>query len=190
MLCILSSLARALFYSPYGEYFIKEGKKFSSMHNSIVKPRIFILRNSKQINWLKFRAIITPCKYNILAQEQINKLVGYNLSLFKHHHKNSLRIGWRIALDGEAIEILSYSYINGIRHTSHIKYIHISQNDIAYCDIEMCTNKTQHIIIVDGIWTEIPIPTGTAGRFGWVLQPYFGGHNVAPHDIEITLVEK
>ena len=52
------------------------------------------------------------CTYQLSENyDQVNKLYGFSEGF---HHWNSARTGWR-CVDGENIELLAYSYINGKR---------------------------------------------------------------------------
>lgn len=187
IMLIVSAFARALFYDPWGTYLIKEGAHYSILKNSILKPRIFHISDNDNVHWFKFTAKIKGCVYKIDKQEQINKLFGYSFDLFKHHHKNSIRIGWRYIPVKRQIDILAYWYEDGKR-----KYLSLTQIDVkttadeVVFNIEMCTTQAQHIIMVNGAIYQIPISTPPS-KFGWILTPYFGGKTSAPHNIECRL---
>jgi len=187
IILIMSAFARALFYTPMGTYLIKKGSHYSIFKNSILKPRIFHICDNENVHWLKFTAKIKNCVYAINHQDQINKLLGYSFHLFKHHHKNSIRIGWRYIPHKRKVDILAYWYENGER-----KYLSLAQIDVkttadeVVFNIEMCTTQTQHIIIVNDDICQIPISTPPF-KYGWILAPYFGGETAAPHDIECRL---
>ena len=54
------------------------------------------------------------CKYDLKSKDQadINKLYGLS---YGNHYYNSDRIGWRYLVDEDVFELLTYSYVNGVR---------------------------------------------------------------------------
>ena len=51
----------------------------------------------------------------------VNKLFGMS---YGFHHKNSARFGWRWDLEKNLVEILGYTYVNGVRSHRHICFVH------------------------------------------------------------------
>lgn len=119
------------------------------------------------------------CRYEIdTDQSDINKLFG--VGYFPHHHKNSVRFGWRWYND--RLEVLAYWYQKGVRSSSYICDVELNTPTVFRIDIL----RDVHILTVMGnpVKTDILVP----GRwFGYFLRPYFGGNRVAPHNITIKL---
>jgi hypothetical protein len=129
------------------------------------------------------------CRYNLgdVDQLDINKLWGVS---FGNHEKNSIRIGWAYNLFTDKIDLFYYTYENGIR-----KYEKISEcfiGEIVTLELELNFNG--------GFWIRGTGITWESGQFhpykypflkiGYWLYPYFGGNEVATHDIEIELEVK
>lgn len=128
----------------------------------------------------------TSCVYNIGIQDQgdVNKLFG--IGYFPHHHKNSMRFGWRYVIDLDAIELLAYYYVDGERNFKHIAFVPINHECICILDIL----EEGHILSVfdDNRRLGEFITSDPAGNdVGYLLRPYFGGNQKAPHDICLTM---
>lgn len=133
----------------------------------------------------EMRARVTfhkDCEYYLNEQDQhdINKLFGYS---FGHHHKNSLRIGWRYDRDRKQIEVVSYIYIDGVRQT---------ERHLAWCEFEetydmYIENSEDYANMLVYNFTGICVPFKSRLGVSYPLSLYFGGNNTAPHDMHIDL---
>lgn len=126
------------------------------------------------------------CTYDIGTADQadINKLFG--IGYFPHHHKNSVRFGWRYDLQMDAIELLAYYYVNGERKWEHIAYVELYDKLLCVIDIM----EEGHFLVVynDNMKLGEVFLTEPVGRdIGYLLRPYFGGNQKAPHDICIRM---
>lgn len=122
------------------------------------------------------------CEYNLPSQDKqdINKLFGYS---FGHHHRNSLRIGWRYNEDRKQIEVVSYIYIDGVRQT---------ERHLAWCDFEeeyemYIDNSENYAYMIVYTFAGICVPFRNKLGVSYPLSLYFGGNNTAPHDMTIDL---
>jgi hypothetical protein len=114
-------------------------------------------------------------------QSDINKLYGLS-DCGNHHHTNSARFGWRWY--NNQLEIHAYSYIAASRHTEYITSIPL--NKPAICELTLSNGK--YIFNVNG--KQVTLPRGCGGKMdAYKLYPYFGGDEVAPHDIKISIKE-
>lgn len=147
-------------------------------HSCISFPTI-LLRNSNNLGYI---VEFTPsCEYDLGDEDQgdINKLFG--IGYFPHHHKNSVRFGWRWVDNLGFVELIAYWYKNGNRYNRHICYVSISTK--VKCELKVEENHAA--FIVDGIgYVIIPFERK---NISYLLHPYFGGNKVAPHDIEIKM---
>lgn len=112
-------------------------------------------------------------------QADINKLYGFS-DCKSSHHTNSARFGWRWT--GENLEIHAYTYVNGERNS---KYITSVAFDEAF-DYSLTALPEQYQFTVNDV--SIFMDRSCAGpASGYVLYPYFGGDETAPHDITILI---
>lgn len=155
-------------------YVIKKGE-----HDSGSSPKSF----SKTI--LSFQAKFDEsAEYQTTRQENqadINKLMGFS-DCNGHHHNNSARFGWRW-FDNQ-LEIHAYCYIDGQRVNKYITSVPLnSMNDY---QIEIADNK--YIFTVNNnARLEINKNNSCSGGINYMLFPYFGGDEPAPHDITVTV---
>lgn len=142
-------------------------------------------------NKVEFKASFTDsCLYHFGDADDydINKLFGISTTIF--HHIQSARIGWR-CVDGETIEIFSYSYNDGVRKNEEHDILGIvNPNQEFECSIE--DKETEYEfkfrLIGDKEWsfaTDKKQPDKL--KFHYYLWPYFGGNKVAPQDMIINL---
>lgn len=118
------------------------------------------------------------CRYNIgKDQGDINKLFG--IAYFPHHHKNSVRIGWNYQPETNKIRLYAYWYINGVRGWHYMHSVKIGK----YVFITIRIHRPTHFIDIQGK----KFLVDCKGSFGYLLGPYFGGNQTAPHDINIEI---
>ena len=119
------------------------------------------------------------CKYEGSEQleEQINKLFGVT-PLFPH--RNSIRFGWNYNKIENKINIFSYTYRKGVRDTHRIDRLDL--NIVHHLNIKFDNNYACLYINNDH---KMSIPYKS--YFNFLLNPYFGGKEKAPHDINIYL---
>jgi hypothetical protein len=151
------------------EYRIKEG-----CHRSKWFPKI----TSGDLLIGSFSFIGDP-SYDIGAkQKDTNKLIG--LSDNYHHHKDSIRIGWRCL--NSRIEIMAICYSNSKRTIEHITYV--DPNEIIKFIVSI--EKDKYVIMVgDVLYTH---KRTSKWRFlRYYLFPFFGGNTKAPKDFKIII---
>jgi hypothetical protein len=150
---------------------IKEGK-----HRSTNKIK-YICKNS-----LNFDLMLTEsCKYqskSLENQYDVNKIFG--ISDEGGHMENSARVGWRYLND--KIELMAFIHNNGV--FSFEKICDAEPNVVYNCNINLLDDKYEfiinnNIIIMDRYKNN--------KRCKYLLYPYFGGDELAPHDIEIKI---
>ena len=169
---------------------------------------IKLLRSNKV---LKARVAFTDsCRYDIGSdQSDINKLFGFSFltwKIFKKkkisifgktmnipwvrpmHHYNSFRFGWTYSPTKDVIEIYTYWYTNGVRNFKYITSVNI--DDVVNYELII---ENEHIIFkmesIDMESIDIVMNSHTIRsefKFGYLLQPFFGGNQTAPHDVEIV----
>jgi hypothetical protein len=157
-------------------YTIKEGQQYCDKNNYV----------PVNITELKFKVRFdSSAIYTTVAasnQADINKLYGFsdNNAL---HHDFSARFGWRWYNNN--LEIFGYIYNNGVVSFQKIGNASIGKEE------------TYSIKILEGTYfftlgnTSINMPRAstTSTGMGYKLYPYFGGDELAPHDVKIWIEE-
>lgn len=113
-------------------------------------------------------------------QYDINKLFGFTEGFSPH--KNSARFGWNW---NGALYLYGYVYRNGVRLSQQICSVPLNKE--IECIIKAGA-EYQFLVLGDDIVGETSIQRAKSGKvLGFALFPYFGGDEVAPHDIRISL---
>jgi len=105
----------------------------------------------------------------------ISKLVGFSAG---PHHTNSCRIGWR-SIEGK-IQLLAYCYYNKKRMSEYITTINVGDS----FDWAIVRRDDNWFIYVNG---EECIMPAAGPKWGYILNPYFGGTSPAPETMRIIL---
>ncbi|WP_439882992.1 hypothetical protein ACSX1A_07445 [Pontibacter sp. MBLB2868] len=114
-------------------------------------------------------------------QGDINKLYGLS-DCNSLHHTNSARFGWRWF--NNRLEILAYTYTNQQRSYQFISALQVGKPTI--CELRF--EENQYVFLVNEVKVIMPRFCTGPGE-GYLLYPYFGGDEVAPHEIHITVKE-
>ena len=112
-------------------------------------------------------------------QYDINKLYGFSEGL--NHQYNSARIGW--AYNDGALRLYAYAYNRGVRASQEITSVAIG-TDVA-CRISVSGNL--YIFTVNNVSVTLSRANSTSSASGYQLYPYFGGDEVAPQNIYISI---
>lgn len=112
----------------------------------------------------------------------INKLYGFS-DCATQHHANSARFGWR--WNGKSVDILAYTYIDGKRQS---KMLGVSELNKEY-SYALTINRHEYIFEFNGQQVKMPRYCDTDIASGYLLYPYFGGDEAAPHDVSIFIRE-
>lgn len=114
-------------------------------------------------------------------QADINKLMGFS-DCNSHHQQNSARFGWRWYDD--QLEILAYCYVNGDRISQYVTSVPLGE--MAEYKIEIVGDK--YVFTVNSTArVEINKNPNCTGGMNYMLFPYFGGDETAPHDITVVV---
>ncbi|MBA2403377.1 MAG: hypothetical protein H0V66_01290 [Bdellovibrionales bacterium] len=113
-------------------------------------------------------------------QGDINKLFGF-ADCNSHHHTNSARFGWRW-FNGQ-LEIHAYNYVKKVRQYQLLEVIQLNR---PYAMSISATND-KYTFRIDDRQYNMPRGCSAAVTFKYLLYPYFGGDEKAPHDIVIEL---
>lgn len=138
------------------------------------------------INELKFKvkfdssAIYTTV--NPANQGDINKLYGFSDNNAQHH-LFSARFGWRWY--NNAIEIFAYIYNNGVVAYQKLGTASINANLTYSIKIQ----SENYLFSFGDTVVTMPRASTTTTGLGYKLFPYFGGDELAPHDVKILIEE-
>jgi hypothetical protein len=157
-------------------YKIKQGEQFCD--KNVLKA----VETSEMKFLVKFDSSAIYQTIDPSNQYDINKLFGFsdNNGL---HHVFSARIGWRWS--DNALRLFGYIYNNGVQENKEIAAVSIGKE--INCKIK--STSTNYIFTVDGNTIAMPRLSTTPMAKGYQLYPYFGGDELAPHDITILIKE-
>jgi len=114
-------------------------------------------------------------------QADINKLFGVS-DCKSHHMDNSIRFGWRYY--NERLQLLWFKHENEVFTYGFITYIKPNVNYICSIDIQ----SEYYVLCVNNTCEMVPRNCGIRTNYNkYILWPYFGGDEPAPHDIKIRL---
>lgn len=159
---------------PFEYYTIKKGRHAST-------NKVELIQSHK----MHFTAIFDESAIYTSGTEEnqhdTNKLLGFS-DCNDHHHLNSARFGWRW-LD-EQLEILAYVYADGDRIIEPIGTIPLNE-PVAY---QLILNDDSYLFVLDG-FPPVSVERKNKCDMGvyYLLTPYFGGDETAPHDITIKI---
>jgi len=161
------------------EYFVIPSGK----HAAFV-PKV----QSLQSKYLRFEAIFdASARYNTqtaVNQYDINKLMGFS-DCNSHHHSNSARFGWRWLND--TLEIHAYVYADGERKSKLIGAVDLNES----YQYELSIQDEFYVFELEGydpVYMD-RINICNKGLY-YMLYPYFGGNEKAPHEIVIQIKQE
>ena len=115
-------------------------------------------------------------------QADINKLFGF-ADCSDHHHTNSARFGWRW-YEGN-LEIHTYTYANEVRSSQFLTNVELNKSYQYYIELY----DDHYTFWIKDLTDKVSIERGNTCDKGiyYLLFPYFGGDETAPHDITIHM---
>jgi hypothetical protein len=116
-------------------------------------------------------------------QFDTNKLYGFS-DCGTFHQTNSARFGWRW-VNGN-LEIMAYCYINGIRPEA-VCVDTVALNAVNTYKLEFKSDR--YIFSVNDSNRVEVLKSCNYSGLRYKLYPYFGGNEVAPHEIKIWIEE-
>ena len=117
-------------------------------------------------------------------QEDVNKLFGFSDNQ-SSHHAFSARIGW--AWGNNSLKLFGYTYNGSIRAIQQLAIVPIGQE--IDCNIGIDTLHKLYLFTINGTTNSMPRTANTTSIIGYKLYPYFGGNEVAPHNVTIKVKE-
>lgn len=158
-------------------YTIQKDSNYSDKSNY----KVFQFDSLKFIAYFDISAIYKT--KNPVNQYNINKLYGFSDN-HTFHQFYSARFGWRWS--GDSLRLFSYCYNTSVRSSIELCVIQINELDTCCITIK----NGYYVFKVNGIQKGKIRRTATAGKpYGYMLYPYFGGSEPAPHTIKIYLKE-
>lgn len=115
-----------------------------------------------------------------INQYDINKLYGFSDNN-ANHHQFSARFGWRWS--DNALRLFAYVYNNGVVISKELGSVIIGKE--VNCRIKISGDV--YIFSMDEIMESLPRSSTTPLAKGYLLYPYFGGDEPAPHNINIWI---
>ena len=112
-------------------------------------------------------------------QYDINKLYGFSEGF--NHQYNSARIGW--AFNDGSLRLYAYAYNKGVRESQEITPVSIGTE--VSCSISV--SSYLYTFTVNNVSLTLPRANSTSSASGYQLYPYFGGDEVAPQNIYISI---
>jgi hypothetical protein len=144
------------------------------------------LNNYKQLEISEMRFVVkfdSSAIYQTISPENqydINKLYGFSDNN-SEHHQFSARFGWRWSAN--AIRLFAYIYNNGEVISSELTSVPLGEE--INCNIQV--TATSYLFTVNQLTERFPRTSTTEKARGYQLYPYFGGDEVAPHDVNIWI---
>lgn len=120
--------------------------------------------------------------YNTIDPENqldINKLYGFTEGTDPHY--NSARIGW--SFNNSKLRLYAYAYNDKLRMSEEITAVNIGEP--IKCSIELENGYYEFAVNQQKI--KLPRMLSTKRAEGYQLYPYFGGDEVAPHQVTIRI---
>lgn len=156
-------------------FIIKKGEHYST-------PRLAEMLQSKR---LRFKATFDESAiydFNDAAlQTNKNKLLGFS-DCNSLHHENSARFAWQWLND--RLEIYAYCYVGGERVEQFVGVVNINEEN--EYEIELTSHGYIFYLNNEKITTIARSNSCDQGAY-YMLYPYFGGSEPAPHQVRIDI---
>jgi hypothetical protein len=158
------------------KYTIKTGEQYCDL-NAIAKGEYSELKFTAKFDSSAIYKTIVPSN-----QGDINKLFGFSDNNMQHH-QFSARFGWN--WDNSKLNLFAYTYNNGVREHKLLGSVALGAE--ANCSIKVIGDK--YVFTLNSTVVEMPRASTTPKGVGYKLYPYFGGDELAPHEIRIFIKE-
>lgn len=158
------------------EYLIKQGMQYCDK-NPFVQVSMSELKFTVKFDSSAIYQTIDPAN-----QVDINKLYGFSDNNASHQ-QFSARFGWRWR--NSQLQIFAYDYNNGVMSFLQIGTVNIGEEN--NCSIKVVGNT--YVFTLNQTSITMPRESTTLTGSGYKLYPYFGGNEMAPHDIHIWIKE-
>ena len=158
----------------YVQYTIKEGEQFCDKSN-------YLSVDYSELSFrVKFDSSAIYTTTDPTNQKDINKLFGFSDNNAAHHDY-SARFGWRWS--NNALRLFAYTYNKSLLSIKELGTVAIgSENE---CKIKVTSDN--YIFTLNGTSTNMSRSSTTSTATGYQLYPFFGGEEMAPHNIKIWI---
>ena len=129
---------------------------------------------------VKFDSSAIYTSKQAVNQYDINKLYGFSDN-DAHHHQFSARFGW--SWTKNALHLYAYVYNEGVVNKTALTTVAIGAEN--RCSISI--SGTNYIFSVNETKVSVPRKSTMPAAKGYLLYPYFGGDETAPHNITIQI---
>lgn len=158
----------------YEQFTIKQGEQFCDKNGYLP------VDVSEMAFKVKFDSSAIYTTKDPKNQKDVNKLFGFSDNNAAHHDF-SARFGWRWS--NNALRLFAYTYNAGVLGIKEMGTVEIgTEND---CSIKVAGET--YIFTLNGVSASMLRSSTTATGSGYQLYPYFGGNEMAPHDIRILI---
>lgn len=158
----------------FTQYIIRQGEQFCQGNN-------YVAVETPELKFtVRFDSTAIYKTKDPVNQYDINKLYGFSDNN-SDHHNYSARFGWRWS--DNALRLFAYVYNKGVVTSTELTTVTIG-SDIP-CSIKIAGDK--YIFSVNDMKVEMPRASITDQARGYRLYPYFGGDELAPHEIHVWI---
>jgi hypothetical protein len=158
----------------YHEYIIPKGEHYAAGNNlGLVDKKSLVFK-------VRFDSSCIYTLNNVANATDINKLYGFS-DCGTNHQENSTRYGW--LWNGKAIELHAYCYADGKRSSKLLTTVGIGQE----IELAMGIEPGKYVFTVKGKKEYMQRSCTDDEAQAYQLFPYFGGDEVAPHDVHIFI---
>lgn len=146
-------------------------------------------KSNNELSWFRGDELRFLAKFDHTAcystvdpynQEDVNKLYGIS-DCGDGHHRNSARFAWRWFND--KIEIFAYCYKDKERISIYLASVDPEEEQ----EYKIKINENEYVFSLKGETVVIPRSCSKGSKY--YLFPFFGGDEIAPHDISIKIKE-
>lgn len=177
-LCIVCLFGCSDFINAWDGYVIPKGDHYS--HRSGMPPRVVSLFDGRHLH---FSAQFTESCIYVPSDSSINKLYGFT-DCNSAVHQNSVRFGWRVRSDS-TFDLFAYWYLDERLNWKYLGNTKIYTED----DYEIWAKGDEYSFRFNETrFTTLRTKQCVHG-IRERLFPYFGGDDVAPHEMLILVYE-
>ena len=169
-----SSVSQKPLLQVYIPYFIPKGEHFAN--NNAYAP----VETSELKFIVKFDSSAIYTSKQAVNQYDINKLYGFSDN-DDDHHQFSARFGW--SWTKNALHLYAYVYNEGAVTKTELGTVSIGSENVC----RIAVSGSNYIFSVNDTQVSVPRKSITPSAKGYLLYPYFGGDETAPHNITILI---